>query len=119
MLHDSNIDYPCNPVVLRSAPLPGNPLVEFRLDEDILRAVLQTYDPETSLEEGTIPYLRKRLPLFSSPASHLNGLSRWLVGYPEKGMRIYACVQEASKGLASSPEGSIVVIDFNQPIFQP
>jgi hypothetical protein len=99
--------------------LPGNPLVEFRLDEDILRAVLQTYDPESCLQEGTIPYLRKRLPLFSSPASRLNGQSRWLVGYPEKGIRMYACVREASKGLASSPEGSIVAIDFNRPILQP
>jgi len=115
----SNIDYPCNPVVLRSVPLPGNPLVEFRLDEDILRSVLQTYDPETSLKEGTIPYLRNRLPLFSSPPSRLDARSRWLVGYPEKGIRIYACAQEASNGLASPPEGSIVAIDFNRPIFQP
>ena len=115
----SNIDYPCNPVVLRSIPLPGNPMVEFRLDEDILRSVLQTYDPETSLEEGTLPYLRNRLPLFSSPPSRLDARSRWLVGYPEKGIRIYACAQEASNGLASPPEGSIVAIDFNRPIFQP
>jgi len=115
----SNIDYPCNSVVLRSVSLPGNPLVEFRLDEDILRSVLQTYDPETSLEEGTIPYLRNRLPLFSSPPSRLDARSRWLVGYPENGIRIYACAQEASNGLASPPEGSIVAIDFNRPIFQP
>jgi len=84
----SNIDYPCNSVVLRSVPLPGNPLVEFRLDEDILRSVLQTYEPESNLEEGTIHYLRKRFPLFSSPASRLDARCRWLVGYPEKGIRI-------------------------------
>jgi hypothetical protein len=84
----SNIDYPCNSVVLRSVPLPGNPLVEFRLDEDILRSVLQTYEPESNLEEGTIHYLRKRFPLFSSPPYRLDARSRWLVGYPEKGIRI-------------------------------
>jgi hypothetical protein len=94
--------------------LPGNPLVEFRLDEDILRSVLQTYEPESNLDEGTIPYMRRRLPLFSSPASRLDGQSRWLIGYPEKGIRMYACVQEASNGLASLPAGSIALIDLKR-----
>jgi hypothetical protein len=110
----SDIDYPCNPVVLRSSPLEGNPLVEFRLEENILRSVLRAYEPGVNLQHGTLAYLRGRLPMFHATQKPPPGRSRWWIGFPEKGVRIYACHQQAREGLDSPPKGSIVAFDLKR-----
>jgi hypothetical protein len=110
----SNIDYPCNPVVMRSLPADNSPLAELRLDEDILALVLQAYDPTLNIENGPISYLRERIPFFSVNGKQFSSKSRWLVGYPEKGVRLYTCAHEASDQLASPRVGSIVLIDLKR-----
>lgn len=110
----SNVDYPCNPVVLRSHPAEKSPLAELRLDEDILAMVLKAYDPSLEIVNGAISHLRERLPFFSINGIQFAGKSHWLVGYPEKGVRLYACVHQASTQLASPPPGSIVMIDLKR-----
>jgi hypothetical protein len=110
----SNIDYPCNPVVLRSHPAEHSPLAELRLDEEILALVLQAYDPTLKIENGPISHLRERMPLFSLNGNQFNSKSHWMVGYPEKGVRLYICSHEASDQLASPPLGSIVLIDLKR-----
>jgi len=108
----SNIDYPCNPVALRAIHGGGSALVELRLDAHILHSVLSKYEAAYRNSGGCLEYLRTTTELFGLPEGDDTDASRWLVGYPEKGIRMYVCNRPASGRFQSVAAGSVVLRDY-------
>lgn len=108
----SNIDYPCNPVSLRAIHGGGSELVELRLDADILHAVLLKYESTYQNTGGCFEYLKTTTELYELLEGNDPGSSRWLVGFPEKGVRMYVCNRPASGKFRSLAAGSIVLRDY-------
>jgi len=108
----SNIDYPCNSVALRAVHGGGSTLVELRLDAEILHSVLSKFEAAYPRSCGCLEYLRTITELYALPDGDDPDASSWLVGYPEKGIRMYVCKRPAMGRFQSVSAGSIVLRDY-------
>jgi hypothetical protein len=103
----SNIDYPSNPASMRASEGEDGPLREVRLDADILTKVLSRYEGVEIGIGDLHDWMTTRLKFEPLPSSPLIK-SKWLMGCPEPGSRLYMMLEQSDESVIAPANGSII-----------